>query len=217
MIGGKNKGNLVNPEKIDDLKIEEIVKRIITLNTNLATFWNKMCQGWADENTHSALSSSRMDIMVSFSHRTNDFFRIVDEREEQAHLVSCWVTIGALVESSLALFFTVYRNDYLKNPILSKKKQEFGKPVETNLISFEDLRCLVGKHELLPEQTLKWIKSIQEYRNAIHFFKDRKLGTKDDIQKALRNYLEMLRILNNHMPYPDDIYVPSEIYLFPAR
>lgn len=207
----------IHPGKIEDLSTDEVVKRIITLNTNLSVFWGEMAEGWADEETSEALSAARLDVMVSFSHRLNDLFRTVPPEEETAHLISSWVTLGSLVESSLALFFTVYRNNYMENPVTSRRKKDFGAPLETHDVSFEDFRCLMSKHELVSQDLIVWIQSIQQYRNAIHFFKDRKIGTREDIEKSLKQYLELLRSLNERMPYPDEIYAPNEIVPFIAR
>ncbi len=48
-------------------------------------------------------------------------------------------------------------------------------------------------------------------RNAIHAHKDRDIGTHDEFQNDVRNYLNFLRYINSRLPYPDDVYTPQEI------
>ena len=54
------------------------------------------------------------------------------------------------------------------------------------------------------------IQTIQQRRNAIHAFKDRDIGTKEEFTNNIRIYLNILRYINYRLPYPDDIYAPRE-------
>ena len=192
---------IVDFEKFDHLNVSEAITNIIKLNKKLANFWEGGAKGWAPEEVSELLTKSRMDRMVSFSFRLHDAVRDVEQSEEEAHLVSSWVTLGALVESSLTLFFTVWRNDYVENgPRQNIKK---GKLIEPPRLSFDQLKSLMLEHDLIDKRAHKWISDIQQYRNVIHFFRDKELGSKDTLLKSIKWYLAFLDFIHDNLPYPD--------------
>ena len=72
------------------------------------------------------------------------------------------------------------------------------------------LRNFFIKKELLTKDWDEWILNIQQKRNAIHAYKDRDLGSYDEFLFCVRKYLELLRILNERLPYPNEGYIPLE-------
>ena len=55
-----------------------------------------------------------------------------------------------------------------------------------------------------------WICTIQQRRNAIHAFKYKDIGTKSELDEAIRQLLLFVKTINNRLPYPDEVYVPRE-------
>lgn len=195
----------INSE-LDDifLSLDDVITKIVKLNLWLANFWGD--GGWATEETRDLLSKSRLDRIVAFSYRLKDVMREVPEEEKEAHLINSWIILGSLIESSMALFVSVYRNDYLKNPRVDRK----GETIETDKLALEDLKCIFIKHELINKDYIAWIQKVQAYRNTIHYFKDKAIGDVEELQKSIRLYRELIKILHSNLPYPDELYVPRD-------
>ena len=54
------------------------------------------------------------------------------------------------------------------------------------------------------------VGNIQSKRNAIHAFKDKDIGTYNDLYLAVKDYLLVLRHIHFRLPYPEDYYMPLE-------
>lgn len=93
-------------------------------------------------------------------------------------LILARTNMGALVESWLKLFYCVYYEDYMKNPLTQNKE---GKTitVEPNNMRFEDLKNF-SKGILWDDDKdplYVWVDKIQHYRNAVHALNYRNIGT----------------------------------------
>lgn len=195
-----------NRPEVSSLSIDDIIDRLNNLTEGLAEFWSDP-SGWACDETAKHLMKSRLDRMVSFSYRLNDILRDVPSEEEEAHLILSWVTIGALTESLMMLFFSVFREDYIENNPRIKK----GKIVEPQRLSFDQLKSLLQENELIDNDQYQWIEKIQQYRNGIHFFRDKKIGFREELLSDLRKLLSFYRFIDDHFPYPDEYYGPLEV------
>jgi hypothetical protein len=202
------KSRTVNLEKHEHLDLTDAIKRIINLNCRLANFWGDGAFGWAPKEVSDLLSKARMDRMVSFSYRLNDVLRPVEAQESEAQLIASWVTLGSLIEGSLALFFTIWRNDYFKNgPKLDKK----GKALEPHKLTFDELKSFMLKNKLIDKKSHDWIEKVQQYRNVIHFFRDKKIGLQEELFSSIKSYLAFLEFINDAVPYPDK-YARGNMY-----
>lgn len=189
--------------KYQNSDLLEIITKIIKFNLKLSKFWQDGAIGWAPEETSRILIQSRMDRMVSFSHRLNDLLRTVDKKEEEAHLILSWTTLGSLVECITTLFFAIHRDDYLNG---MPRKDKKGKSIEPNRLSFDQLKSQLLENELIDKKTYDWITDIQNYRNAIHFFRDKKIGSENDLHNSVKWYFAFLEHLNEFIPYPNRDY-----------
>lgn len=191
---------IVEFDKFEHLEVCDAIEQIILLNQNISKFWENGARGWAPEEVSELLTKSRMDRVVSFSYRLNDALRTVEPSEEEAHLISSWVTLGSLIESSLAFYFTVFRNDYINNgPRIHNKT---GKVIEPTKLSFDQFRSLMMENELMDSEANAWVLDVQQFRNGIHFFWDKKVGTKEELLVSIKWYLAFLNFINENIPYP---------------
>lgn len=181
---------------------EEIINRIISGNDQLASFWGSS-HGWAPKDAADLMSKSRLDWQVELSKT----LKLWDFQEtEHGQLILAWANLGALIEGTLKLFLAVFYLDYLKD---DEKLMSKGKVVDPDSLVFEKLKQFYRKKELLDDKWFPYLDLVQQRRNAIHAFKDRPIGSKVEFEECVANYLELLTVINNMLPYPDSMYEPE--------
>jgi hypothetical protein len=189
----------------DSFSIKEVVRRIIKLNTGISKFWSN-AEGWAPIEAAHLLNKSRLDWQVSLSHCLELFINNTSKEQEKGHLILAWTNLGSLVEGTMKLFLSVWYRDYKKDVNAIRKKNKLQDP---DGLQLEPLRQFFKKR-IWDDDWDKWVKHIQQRRNAIHAYKNREIGTKTEFFRDIKKYLEMLRYINRRLPYPDDIYSPGE-------
>jgi hypothetical protein len=196
------------------LALSAVVGRIIKLNAGLQKFWSNS-HGWAPIEAAGLLSKSRLDWQVSLSETLSLWIQEPPKTLTAGELILAWTNLGSLIEGTLKTFLSVWYKDYsgdidnLKLANVYNKKKD--KILEPDGLTLEPLRRYFELKTLLSEPSITLVKLVQQRRNAIHAFKDKNIGTTEEFQGAVRSYLEMLREVNNRLPYPDDPYVPQEI------
>ncbi len=191
-------------DKFSSLDLNDAISKIISLNSGLGDFWKKS-HGWAPIEVALLLSEARFDRILSFSHRLKDSLRVAPQEEQEAHLINSWVNLGSLIESSLTLFFTVYRNDYLAN---NARKDSKGAVTDVTRLTFDQLKSLMLEIDFIGQECHDWIQEVQQFRNVIHIFRDKKIGTKAEFEKSIYRYLALIDHINQRLPYPDNAYCP---------
>jgi hypothetical protein len=194
-------------------KINDIVGRIIKLNAGLYKFWSKS-HGWAPIEAAGLLSKSRLDWQVSLS-ETLGIWTSRKKPLTPGELILAWTNLGSLVEGTLKTFLSVWYKDYAADvdhlklaKVYNHKKDQI---LEPEGLTLELLKRYFNHKELLSKPCLALVELVQQRRNAVHAFKDKKIGNTAEFHTALASYLDMLREVNLRLPYPDDIYAPSEI------
>ncbi|WP_050385869.1 hypothetical protein [Bradyrhizobium pachyrhizi] len=202
------------PKKPTALSLNQVVLRIIKLNDGLQEFWSKS-HGWAPIEAAGLLSKSRLDWQVSLSKTLHMWIEKPSHALTPGELILAWANLGSLLEGTLKLFLSVWYNDYAADIENLKKAGAFNKKknkiVEPDVLMLEPLRKYFAQKGLLSKNSLALIKLVQQRRNAIHAFQNKDIGTTKEFNDALRCYLDTLREVNGRLPYPDDIYSPSEI------
>lgn len=105
------------------------------------------------------------------------------------------------------MFLSVWYKDYagdIDNLKLAKvydKKKD--KILDPDGLTLEPLRKYFEFKKLLGAPSMTLIQLVQWRRNAIHAFKDKNIGTTEEFQEAVRSYLDMLREVNDGLPYPE--------------
>lgn len=190
-------------EKYDILKIH---------TRNMSLIW-KDIHGIATEATAQKLDIAMLDWMSSLT----DSLQIWIDKGflmTDGELILARTNLGALVESWLKLFYCVYYEDYLRNPQTGKN----GKIIQPEEMSFETLKNFsVG---ILWDDKLNkeyiWVNKVQHYRNAIHSFKWREIGTQMKFIDDISVFCDFVDNILNHFPpiedyietYPEG-YIPN--------
>lgn len=189
----------------NNMSVDEVIERIIKLNEGLRKFWGR-AEGWAPLEAAELLSKSRLDRQVSLSHCLKLWVTSANPEEEDGHLILAWANLVSLIEGSMKLFLSVWYKTYISDIDAIKRK---GKLQDPDGLQLEPLRQFFIKR-IWDETFDAHIQTIQQRRNAIHAFKDRNIGTKEEFSNNIRKYLNILRYINYRLPYPDNIYVPRE-------
>lgn len=117
-------------------------------------------------------------------------------------LILARTNMGALVESWLKLFYCVYLEDYRKNPRCKKSN-----PIDPDSkdMSFEDLKQY--SRDILwnsGDDMDKWVEKIQQYRNAIHAFRPRSIGTPEEFIADFTVYRSFVEAIFLQLPPIED-------------
>lgn len=225
--------SLEDPAKLTD---EEVCRRIATLTMRMMDFW-KDARGWAPVEAADLMNRSMLEWQASLATSLHRWI----SAETQGDLILAWANLGALAEGQLKLFLSVHYLDYkadadamrcrkgkLQDPdgcTLEPLRQFFIKRIwrktptckecdrpkgdtwdACSIIDSSSPRC--------PRKGDSWdeyLEMVQHRRNAIHAFKLRDIGTFDEWKLALRQHLEFAREINSRLPYPDEIYGPTEV------
>lgn len=188
-----------------NLPIDDVIKRIVRLNKWLYEFWHQ-ASGWAPIAAAQLLNQSRLDRQVNLS-STLTMWIGNESNWNDGHLILAWANLGILIEGSLKLFLSVWHESY-KEDVDAISRQ--GKLQNPDGLQLEQLRQFFRK-KIWDDEFDEWVGLIQQRRNAIHAYKDREIGTKQELEDSIRKYLVMLRYINYRLPYPDEIFKPSEI------
>ena len=116
-------------------------------------------------------------------------------------LILARTNMGALVESWLKFFYCVFYEDYVKNPQMAK-----GKMIEPNNMKFDALKTF--STGILWDDTSSpmymWVDKIQHYRNAVHAFNYRDIGTAIEFMSDLDEFYKFVEHILNRIPPIED-------------
>ena len=180
--------------------------KILKIQTmNMSLIW-KDIHGIATESTAQKLDVAMLDWMSSLT----DSLQIWIDKGlfmTDGELILARTNLGALVESWLKLFYCIFYEDYLRNPKTDKK----GKVIEPEEQSFEMLKSFsVGiLWDDKQDREYIWVDKVQHYRNAIHSFKWREIGTSAEFIDDISLFCDFVDNILNHLP-PIEDYI--EIY-----
>jgi len=188
-----------------DNSLEVVIKRISTLTRRMVDFWSN-AHGWAPVEAAELLSKSMLEWQSSLAECLHLWNR---PSLTDGELILAWSNVGSLVEGQLKLFLSVYYKDYT-NDIDAIKKNN-GDIVDPDIVKFDQLRNFFKKKVWVSDEKWdEWILLIQQRRNAIHAFKFKEIGTTEELHSNIGCLLEFIRMMNDRLPYPDDIYCPQE-------
>lgn len=205
----------------------EVIDRIIEHNTKISRLWSD--GGWASNEAARLLSKSRLDRQISLSRTLslwlpfNGEQRCVDEVDDDGRLILGWANLGALVEGSMKWFLSVYLKDYQKESELEKIVR--GK--EPDVLTLEPLRGVFNtvvwtSYDDFGLELIEygensgnvwiewdhWIRHVQQRRNAIHAYRERDLGTLEELERYIHGYWMFLQMLNISVPDLDPKIYP---------
>jgi len=177
--------------------IAEICRR----NEEIRDFWGNSFN-WAPSEAALLLERSRLDRQVALSHCltlwTSENHPV--ERWDGA-LILGWANLGALVEGTLKWFLSVYRNDVPGDAI-----KRYGRSIEPEEATLDQLRQFYSKHFVWYNEAERltwdpWLEEIRDRRNSVHAYRDKDIGTFDDLQRCIERYLDLIETLDGRAPY----------------
>lgn len=179
------------------------ILRIQTSNT--ALLW-KEARGIAPDSVADKMDEAMLSWMVDLT----DTLKIWIDKGlsmTDGELILARTNMGALVESWLKFFYCAFYEDYLNNPLMKQNKM-----IEPNKMKFEDLKNFsIGiLFENNQDPLYLWVDKIQHYRNAVHAFNYRDIGTPADFISDIDEYYKYVDTILNRIPPVED-YV--ECYL----
>lgn len=192
-----NFNKLTQPAELDP---SHLIKEIISLNEQMVGFW-KDSYGWAPVSAADLLGISRLDRLVSLSKSL--FHWVKDENISDGDLILAWTNLGAVVEGSLKLFFSVYYEDY-KNDDHAFKDHKTGKIINPAKLKMDKILQFLEKKDLLldPDSRIFLRRYLQPRRNSIHAYEDKDIGTYHEFIEGLESYLLLLYDIQGSLPYP---------------
>jgi hypothetical protein len=179
-----------------------VVTRIVQMNDHLRSFWSE-AEGWAPLEAAQLLTKSRLDRQVSLSRCLNLWTTKPSQDELDGVLILGWANLGSLVEGTLKLFLSVFYKDYEGD--IDAIRDRKSKLVDPDGLMLEPLKQFFQKKIWTSTQDkpwIAWIDMVQQRRNSIHAFKDRGIGTRNDLLRAIRKYLVFLTFVDHCLPYP---------------
>ncbi|MGD9730542.1 MAG: hypothetical protein AB7U45_00060 [Desulfamplus sp.] len=198
-------------------KNKEIIDKIIRINSTISNFWSNS-YGWAPIEAANLMNKARLDWQVSLSKCLQLWLCNNISEYEDGGLILAWTNLGSLIEGTLKLFLSVFYKDYeediksnlgkinekdykyLKNYLDKKNMKEPDGLELSQLILFFDKRNIWSQ-----EWEKEFVKKVQKYRNTIHAYKDRELGTIKEFEDCVQKYLTMLESFYNRLPHADNI------------
>ena len=177
-------------EKYEVLKIQ-------TKNTSL--IW-KNIYGIATDATAQKLDVAMLDWMSSLTDALQiwiDKILLMTEGE----LILARTNLGALVESWLKLFYCVYYEDYLKSP--QKNKKGIVEPENMSFDALKNFSVGILWNDRQDKEYI-WVDKVQHYRNAIHSFKWREIGTAVEFADDISVFCDFVDNILNHFPPIED-------------
>ena len=116
-------------------------------------------------------------------------------------LILAYANLGAVVESWLKFFYSVYYDDYCKNPIIIKNKMVEPEGMKFEMLKNFSVEKLWNNKE---SEGYIWVDSIQHKRNAIHSFKFREIGTPATFVDDIEHLYDFVDDVLLHLPPIED-------------
>ena len=180
------------------ITLKDLIERIKLKSHGVFDFWGTSSFGWAPDSVANKLSAARLDWLKELTDCL-DIWESKFPLLTNGELLLACANLGALVEGWLKLFYCVYYEDYLRNPIKLR-----GQLIEPNDMSFERLKQF--SRGILWAQSSdwdNWIDKIQRKRNAIHAFNNRDIETSDEFIDDILKFDEFIDVVDCRLPYPN--------------
>ena len=176
---------------------KNIFLQIQELSKNIANSW-RMSRGIAPDTVANKMDLAMFDWMCELTDALEIWINKGCSMSD-GELILARTNLGSLVEFWLRFFYCVYYEDYIKNPFA--KKGKVLDPDDRDM-SFEYLK----QHSLgilwddTQDPVCQWVEKIQHYRNAIHSFRFRAIGTPNDFLFDIEKYLEFIEMIIGRLP-----------------
>lgn len=179
---------------------DEDFKTIVDATNRTIRTW-KRARGAAPEEVSDKLETAMLDWISSLT-TTLDIWLSKGPDMTEGELILARANMGSLVESWLKFFFCVYLDDYRQDPI-----KKWGRELDPDneQLGFEELKqhsrgILWNKGD----ETDRWVGKAQRYRNAIHSFHYRKIGTPEEFIADISSFRDFIEAICLRLPPLED-------------
>jgi hypothetical protein len=188
------------PRKIDNLI--EAIRVIQRFTRQLANNYTNL-GGWAPDSVVDWLTEKRLNRMNSLANNLDLTLtsEISDSALIEGRLIIAWSHLGALAEMSLQVMLGLFYEDFKAEP---NKPRYKGKELDLDEINFFKLLKFFEKINFWEEDDKKywidWLHNLRQYRNTIHAFQDRTLGTWQEVEEYTIILANMFENFYNRLP-----------------
>lgn len=179
---------------------DKLIDEILEKTQSTLTKWENHC-GYAPAEASENLNKFQSDRIIGLTKTLHIWMNNLNEDKyyEIGADIMAYTNLGALVESWLVFFLSVYTCDYNTDPKCDKNRL----PKEIDTLGFDEL-LKYCKDILLPERgTYQFVAEIKGARNTIHAYKQRYI--RKTFEKDLQRYSNFLDTVFNRLPdFPND-------------
>lgn len=170
--------------------------KLVQQTNNITLIW-KDIYGIAPKDTAAKLNKAMLEWQLELT-KTLELWIDKGLNMTVGELILARANLGAVVESWLKFFYCVYYEDYCKIPIKDRK----GKIVEPEKMKFETLKKFSCEKLWGDEHSKEylWVDSVQNKRNAIHSFQNRKIGSNQDLLDDIDLLYDFVDNIITHLP-----------------
>ncbi|MGG3497413.1 hypothetical protein ABES08_16930 [Peribacillus simplex] len=186
----------------------EFLKKLVTYFAEEIDFLSSYNQNITnvDEIRLEKLKSLAYALKVNYKFKENQnlFSDGNSELEEKGLLLQSWISLGAILESTMLLFLSIYNHSYDNNPMLDRKNKK---------INIEDLKLVklieyffdthkgIFKGGTIDENE---VHIIRLERNLVHLFNNKEVKSWTDFNYCLKIIIELLFELISRLPDVED-------------
>ena len=193
----------------EDLPETRIPQDLVILLRHIRNFWRDGAVGWSPPEAEDSLQRIDFDNLVDLAEEFPNWY--AGENRSRGQFVLAWVALGAVAEGGLQWFFSVYKDDYLRDPLFKDRTKEKITPPEDIFFAkliryFKEHIWLGGPDTPGPQRMQTYTSSlnlIRIRRNCIHSVKS-ELGSWDEWKMCLHCILILLCELEGRVPYPHE-------------
>lgn len=192
-------------------KYEELKRQ----TNNVTSIWKEL-RGFAPASVADKMDGAKLRWMSELTD-TLGIWMNKGTAMTDGELILARTNMGTLVESWLKFFYCVYYEDYIQQPKMIKSRKRGNVVIEPEKMSFETLKQF-GIGILWEDQEnsmYKWVDKIQRYRNAIHAFQDRDIGSPQGFMDDIESLHVFVESIISRLPLIEDFHesYPAE-YIF---
>ena len=152
------------------------IEKTIRVSRALHQFWSS-AHGWAPSSAADMLEQARLDRQVAFAYTLHDYLVPFSPETAESRQILGYVTLKSMCEGALKLFFSVWLEDYRRDSSAPTKKA--GSVIDPADVTFDRLITFFNQRISSSHDT--FIRRVQQRGNAIHSFKDRDIGTQQEL------------------------------------
>lgn len=188
------------PRNFNDLS--EAVNAIQRFTETLENNYTNL-EGWAPDSSVEWLTENRLIKMNSLAKNLNFTLNIelINSNLIEGRLILAWSHLGSLAEMSLQVMLGIFYEDFEEE---SYRPTYRGRELDLDEINFFKLLKFLETTNFWNDNEkdywINWLHNLRKYRNTIHAFEDKDLGTWDKVQEYTMILGTLLQNFHHRLP-----------------